>query len=153
MMELILWRHAEAEAGEPDFDRALTPKGHKQAARMAAWLDLNLPNSCRILVSPTRRTIQTAEALGRKFRIFPAVGPDASALDLLEAVNWPLGREPALIVGHQPALGKVVAQLLTGSQQEWPMRKSSAWWFVQKERKGEAFNYLKAVMTADLVAK
>ena len=37
-MDLILWRHAEAEAGEPDDGRALTSKGHKQAEKMAAWL-------------------------------------------------------------------------------------------------------------------
>ena len=34
-MDLILWRHAEAEPGEPDLERALTPKGVKQARRMA----------------------------------------------------------------------------------------------------------------------
>ena len=34
-MELILWRHAEAEMGEPDEGRALTAKGHKQAWKMA----------------------------------------------------------------------------------------------------------------------
>ncbi|HCL86559.1 MAG TPA: histidine phosphatase family protein, partial [Comamonadaceae bacterium] len=45
MMDLILWRHAEAiEArdGEDDLQRALTPRGEKQAARMAAWLDRQL---------------------------------------------------------------------------------------------------------------
>ena len=59
-MELILWRHAEAEMGEPDEGRALTAKGHKQAWKMAEWLDHNLPNSCKILVSPATRTVQTA---------------------------------------------------------------------------------------------
>ena len=38
-MDLILWRHAEAEPGAPDHGRRLTPKGEKQAARMAAWLE------------------------------------------------------------------------------------------------------------------
>ena len=37
-MDLILWRHCEAEAGEPDLGRRLTPKGHKQAERMAGVL-------------------------------------------------------------------------------------------------------------------
>jgi len=36
-MQLILWRHAEDEAGS-DFVRALTRKGNRQAAQMAAWL-------------------------------------------------------------------------------------------------------------------
>ena len=41
-MELILWRHAEAEPGTldlPDEQRALTPKGQRHAARMGAWLE------------------------------------------------------------------------------------------------------------------
>ena len=39
-MELILWRHADAELGQPDSERRLTDKGHKQAARMAKWLEI-----------------------------------------------------------------------------------------------------------------
>ena len=37
-MDLILWRHAEAEEGDNDLARELTPKGEKQAARVAEWL-------------------------------------------------------------------------------------------------------------------
>ena len=32
-MDLILWRHADAEPGEPDDQRRLTAKGKKQARR------------------------------------------------------------------------------------------------------------------------
>ena len=35
-MELLLWRHAEAEDGFPDAERRLTPRGEQQAQRMAA---------------------------------------------------------------------------------------------------------------------
>ena len=62
-MDLILWRHCEAEPGEPDLGRRLTSKGVKQAERMAAWLDSHLPDTCRILVSPADRAQQTALAL------------------------------------------------------------------------------------------
>jgi phosphohistidine phosphatase len=57
-MDLILWRHADAEMaaeGEDDLSRQLTVKGEKQAVRMAAWLDRHLPEGARILVSPARR--------------------------------------------------------------------------------------------------
>ena len=50
-MDLILWRHAEAEEatdGMEDLARALTPKGEKQAARMGAWLDRQLPRLQRV---------------------------------------------------------------------------------------------------------
>jgi phosphohistidine phosphatase len=51
-MDLILWRHAEAEDGAPDLARELTAKGHKQAAEMARWLSHHLPKEVRTLVSP-----------------------------------------------------------------------------------------------------
>ncbi|MBP6559599.1 MAG: histidine phosphatase family protein, partial [Burkholderiaceae bacterium] len=63
MMDLILWRHAEAqdEADDrEDLQRTLTSRGEKQAARMAAWLDRQLPDGVRVLCSPARRTEQTA---------------------------------------------------------------------------------------------
>jgi phosphohistidine phosphatase len=43
-VDLILWRHAEAlemREVQDDLDRALTPKGERQALRMAEWLNLN----------------------------------------------------------------------------------------------------------------
>ena len=152
-MELILWRHAEAELGEPDEGRALTGKGHKQAWKMADWLDRNLPESCRILVSPATRTVQTAEALGRKFKIHADLAPDKSPQDLLAAANWPDSREPVLVIGHQPTLGLVAAQLIGGMPQEWSIRKANVWWIAQRERGDITTNYLRAVMAPDLIAK
>ncbi len=51
-MDLILWRHAEAEDGDatlPDHKRRLTPRGEKQAKKVARWLHQNLPRKCRVL--------------------------------------------------------------------------------------------------------
>lgn len=152
-MELILWRHAEAELGEPDEGRTLTPKGRKQAARIAEWLDQNLPNSCKILVSPSTRTIQTAQALERKFKIHPGLAPDTTPELILHAANWPESREPVLIIGHQPTLGLVASLLVTGTQQEWTIRKGNVWWIAQKERGDISTTYLRAVMTPDLISK
>ena len=71
-MDLILWRHADAEPGEPDLGRRLTAKGIKQAERMAGWLDRRLPDGCRILVSPADRAQQTRQrpedSYRRRFR-------------------------------------------------------------------------------------
>jgi len=66
-MDLILWRHAEAEPGEPDLGRRLTAKGIQQAERMGKWLDRHLPATTRILSSPADRTQQTARALNSFF--------------------------------------------------------------------------------------
>ncbi|MBC7414480.1 MAG: phosphohistidine phosphatase SixA [Herminiimonas sp.] len=159
-MELILWRHAEAEAGEPDLDRVLTAKGHKQAARMAEWLDAALPNSCRILASPAARAVQTAEALDRKFKVLPELAPGTSVATILAAANWPDSRDPVLLVGHQPTLGQIAARLISGTEQDWSIRKANVWWIVQRERGDEPDSgnggdniYLRAVMTPELVRK
>ncbi|MBF8176701.1 MAG: phosphohistidine phosphatase SixA [Burkholderiaceae bacterium] len=152
-MELILWRHAEAEMGEPDEGRALTAKGHKQAWKMAEWLDHNLPNSCKILVSPATRTVQTAEALGRKFKIVDDLSPESTVEKILAATNWPDSREPVLVIGHQPTLGQLAATLVTGSPQDWTIRKGNVWWIVQRERGDISGNYVRAVMAPDLLTK
>ena len=152
-MELILWRHAEAEMGEPDEGRALTAKGHKQAAKMADWLDHNLPNSCKILVSPATRAVQTAEALRRKFKIMPDLAPDSTAERILAAAHWPDSREPVLVIGHQPTLGQLASTLLTGSAQDWTIRKGNVWWIVRRERDGLHDHFIRSVMAPDLLAK
>ena len=151
-MEIILWRHAQAEVGEaeqPDAERQLTPQGRKQAARMGAWLDRSLPSGCRILCSPTARTQQTVEALGRKFKLVPEIGPQASADEVLRAAGWPDGRSPVLVVGHQPWLGRVASLLLTGSEQDWTVKKSNAWWIAQRDRDEGNDIFLKAVLAPE----
>lgn len=152
MMEIILWRHAQAEEGEPDEERALTPQGRKQAARMGSWLDRSLPSGCRILCSPTLRTVQTVqaiEALGRRFKLCPEIGTQASATEVLSAAGWPDGRSPVLLVGHQPWLGRVASLLLTGEEQDWTVKKSNAWWIAQRDREYGNPVYLKAVLAPE----
>jgi phosphohistidine phosphatase len=152
-MDLILWRHAEAQMGEPDLQRALTPKGQKQARRMADWLTSQLPERCKILVSPSLRTVQTAAALGRKYKVMDELAPGASAEALLAAANWPDAKEAVLIVGHQPSLGQVAALLLTGQTLDWNIKKANVWWFVQREPDDPAGVVLKAVMGPELIVK
>jgi phosphohistidine phosphatase len=152
-MDLILWRHADAEPGEPDMARSLTPKGHKQARRMADWLATQLPETCRVLVSPSSRTMQTAQALGRKFRVVPELAPGADAHDVLRAANWPDAKEAVLVIGHQPTLGQVAALLLSGRQQDWNIKKANVWWITQRDPDDADSLLLRAVMAPDLVLK
>jgi phosphohistidine phosphatase len=150
-MDLILWRHAEAEPGVPDLDRRLTAKGVQQAARMAKWLDRHLPATARILSSPADRTQQTARALKRKFRVVPELAPGASAADVVAAAGWPDAREPVVVVGHQPALGEVAALLLTGEEAAWSVRKGAVWWLSNRVRDGGSGVVLKVVLGPDFV--
>ena len=148
-MDLILWRHAEAlvlHDRQVDLERALTPKGERQAKRMADWLNRQLPASTRVLVSPARRAQQTAAALDRKFKTVPALAPDADVPALLHAVRWPEAREPVLVVGHQPTLGLAAAYLVSGQPQAWPVRKGGVWWLRAREREGVLQVVLHAVV-------
>jgi phosphohistidine phosphatase len=154
-MELLLWRHCEAETGEPDLGRALTGKGEKQARRVAAWLHAHLPDSARILVSPARRAQQTAAALAelapRKLKTIDALAPGASADDVLGAVGWPKGKTAIVVVGHQPTLGWVASRLLTGVESDWPIKKGAVWWFSARSRFGVEQAIVRAVLGPDLV--
>lgn len=157
-MDLILWRHAEAEdleecddAGGGDLSRRLTQRGDKQAARMAAWLDRQLPDGVRIWSSPSVRTEQTVLALGRKYRVRDELRPDGSVDDLLQLVQWPDARQPALIVGHQPTLGRVVARLLHLAEPECSIRKGAVWWLRQREKNGQSQTVLLTVQTPELL--
>jgi phosphohistidine phosphatase len=153
-VDLILWRHAEAldmREVQDDLDRALTSKGERQAQRMADWLNRQLPDSTRVMVSPARRALQTAGALDRKFKTVPALAPDGSVEGLLHATRWPDSREPVLVIGHQPTLGQAVAYLLAGQTESWPVRKASAWWLRGRERDGQFQVVLHAVVSPELV--
>lgn len=138
-MDLLLWRHAEAHPareGQADADRPLTPKGERQARRMADWLNTHMAHTTRILVSPARRCQQTAQALARPFKTLEALAVDAPVSTLLEAARWPRGGEPVLIVGHQPSLGQAAALLLSGQEQPWAIKKAAVWWLRHRERDG-----------------
>ena len=146
-MDLILWRHAEAEdwlAGDTqsgqanaDLDRSLTQRGEKQAIRMALWLDRQLPEGTRILVSPARRCEQTALALERKYKVRTELAPDASSAQLLELVQWPQAKSPILVIGHQPTLGQTIAQLMGLQETECVVKKGAIWWLRTRDRGGQ----------------
>ena len=157
-MDLILWRHAEAEdwpggdaEGGSDLDRSLTSRGEKQAARMAGWLDRQLPEGARILVSPARRCEQTVLALGRKYKIRTELAPDATPAQLLELVQWPQSRSPVLVVGHQPTLGQTIAQLLGLQESDCPVKKGSLWWLRSRERDGHTQTVVVTVQSPEVL--
>lgn len=156
-MDLILWRHAEAEPHAPegeyelDLRRALTPKGRRHAARVGAWLHRQLPDDVRVLSSPAKRCVQTVEALGRNYKLLDALAPDSSAEAILEAAAWPEHRQPALVVGHQPLLGHIASLVLAGGKQDWRIRKAAVFWITHKNSDG--MPYVKLAVGPDFIGQ
>ena len=153
-MDLIIWRHAEAEdtsADGDDLKRALTSRGERQAARMAAWLDRHLPESARILCSPALRCEQTVVALGRKYKIRDELAPGGTPAGILAAAQWPNAKQAVLVVGHQPVLGQVIAKLLELKDDGCAMRKGAVWWLRSREREGGRESIVVAVQSPDLL--
>ncbi len=152
-MDLIFWRHAEAvdaDGSLTDLDRPLTKRGHKQAKKLARWLLERLPEQRRILVSPARRTCETADALGTAYEIEPLIAPGAGARALLAAAGWPGRQDTVLLVGHQPSLGEAAALLLTGEELGLSVRKGAVWWISGRQRGGRVEAALRSVIDPEL---
>ncbi len=153
-MDLIFWRHAQAQdwsEGCDDLARRLTPRGEKQAARMAAWLDRQLPHGTRIFVSPAQRTLQTAAPLERKYRLAPELMPDGHANQLLDLIHWPEGKGTVLVVGHQPMLGQTIAQLLGLHVADCAVKKGALWWLRSRQRESGAQTVVVTVQSPEFL--
>ncbi len=150
-MDLLLWRHAEAEDGEDDLRRRLTARGEKQARSMAAWILAHQPKDMRIIVSPAIRTQQTAEALKLPFETQRKIGPEACVSELIAAAGWPDASGSVLIIGHQPSLGRLASLLLAGHEADWSIKKGALWWLSNRTRRGETQTVLRAVLPVELL--
>ncbi|AOY93471.1 histidine phosphatase family protein [Cupriavidus sp. USMAA2-4] len=157
-MNLILWRHAEAEeAAGPlgltrngDLQRALTRRGHQQAQACAKWLRAHAAPGIRVLCSPAVRARETAAALTPQPEIVRELVPGADVSTVLAAVGWPEGPD-TIVVGHQPWLGRVASLLLAGSEMDWSVRKSGIWWLASRTRENEAQVVLRAVVNPEFL--
>ena len=153
-MDLIFWRHAEAfeaQGGEDDMTRALTPRGERQATRMAHWLDRQLPDGVRILCSPAKRAEQTVIALGRKYKIRDELSPQSQPDQVLELAQWPNNKNSVLIVGHQPFLGQTIAKLLELPSGECSVRKGAVWWLRARQKEELQQTVLISVQAAEML--
>lgn len=149
-MELILWRHAEAAPGLSDLGRRLTDKGAHDARRMARWLRPRLPGSHKVVASPARRAQQTAATLTSEFAAADEIGAGASPDALLDFVlNLPAAT--IIVVGHQPTLGRLAAQLMSGRAADWGMKPGAIWWLTCHQRAGSEKAELRAMMSPEFL--
>lgn len=150
-MELVLWRHADAEVGVADLKRELTEKGRRQAKNIARWLRPRLDGDWVVLSSPAARARQTAEALDLDVKVRLTLGPLETEDALLREAEWPGNDRHVIVVGHQPTLGRVAARLLTGHRGDLTMKKGSLWWFSSRldEEVAQGETLLRIVITPD----
>jgi phosphohistidine phosphatase len=132
-MDVWILRHAKAEesaASGRDEDRALTRGGTRRAAAVARGLAALEPGIEAILTSPYRRARETAgpaaHALGiAKLIDSRSLEPERDPAEVareLEGGGW----RAALLVGHEPLLGAIVAFLVFGDpRRAIPLRKAS----------------------------
>ncbi len=149
-MDLILWRHAEAEDGVPDLGRRLTAKGHRQAEKMGIWLRERLPTKdVLVLCSPAERCQQTACAFTKEFTTLKEIAPGASYQILLKATGWPNHHGAVVLVNHQPTLGELAACLLCNEARSWSIKKGAIWWLRQRDNETQAL--LKAALSPEML--
>lgn len=140
--DIMLWRHADALPSDntlADSARPLSKKGLQQARLMGSWLKPHLADEARIITSPALRATQTAVALTSAYQIYPALAPEASLQNIIDTLASIVETDPGcrqlVIVGHQPWLGLLAAQLLqiaesaTHHRQALAIQKSAIWWF------------------------
>jgi len=120
-MRLMLLRHAKAEKaspGERDRERALNPRGRKDAAKIGAYLARHTLVPDRALVSDARRTRETWERLATAFAAPPLVafddrlydaGPDL-ILDVIKETDRVIAT--LLVIGHNPGLHEAARLLV-----------------------------------------
>ena len=150
-MELILWRHADAEDPGPkgDLARELTKKGRKQAEKMAEWLRPRLEGRWLVISSPAARAVQTVTALDFDYEVRPGLDPGKGPNDVLREAGWPRG-ERVIAVGHNPTFAEIATRLIGGSE-EVAFKKGAVWWFATRERDGREETYLKAAMGPEML--
>jgi len=152
MANLIIWRHAEAEAQSEsghDRDRVLTKRGRKDAGRIAKWLYKHLPEHTELLCSPARRCLQTADALHdlnqMEIKIADCLSLDSHVGRMIQEVDNQDDTQTIILVGHQPNLGLFIAKLLGLHQSACVVKKGAVWWLKQRKLDGVSHYYIEAV--------
>ncbi|MBM5574397.1 histidine phosphatase family protein [Deefgea sp. CFH1-16] len=153
-MDLILWRHADAAERLDDLARPLTPKGIKQAKKMAAWLRAQLKDVAqyRLICSEALRSQATARYLRADAEVDQRINLGGFNAAYLELAHWPrdIGKV-VVMVGHQPHIGQVASLLLTGKELDWHTRKGGIWWIQRRVIDGRVKYVLKAALGPELI--
>lgn len=121
-MELLIVRHAEAAAGDPDELRSLTPAGREHARSLGIRLREEGVRPGAILTSPLLRARETGKFIGRELGVEPEaderLAPGADPAGVTEAARERTG--PVVVVAHQPDCSQIAAALTGGPEPDFP---------------------------------
>lgn len=121
--DVVLVRHGPAEKRDPsrwpkDEERPLSKAGVRQTRKAARGLARLLPSHGPIVTSPAVRALHTAKIVREALefhpalQIWPELAPGASPETLLDRLAQHRFRQPPLLVGHEPALGRLIGSAL-----------------------------------------
>jgi len=96
------------------------------------------------------RAQQTAEALGLPIKTDKTLAPGATPAAIIKACGWPDYKSAAVIVGHQPDLGLLLAELL-GARGGLSVKKGGLWWISNRVRDEKDQVVVRAVVSPDLL--
>lgn len=131
-MELIFFRHGDAESVGPDgsdFGRRLTPRGEQENERTAQVILSGGSLPARVISSPLVRAQQTAGSVAR------VLGHDlepqtderlksGATIEDIEQIVADFPGQRLLLVGHEPDFSQIVGALIGGGR--IAMKKSGA---------------------------
>ncbi|MGZ4618388.1 MAG: SixA phosphatase family protein [Frankiaceae bacterium] len=121
---LLLLRHAKSDWSDPglaDIDRPLAPRGRRGAAVVGAFLRERSLVPDLVVTSPSARTRETIELLDLGPLSVEADGDvygagEQELLERLQAV--PGGIRTLMLVGHNPGIGRLAAQLVDDANRD-----------------------------------
>jgi phosphohistidine phosphatase len=117
-VQLVIVRHAEAAAGEPDELRPLTAEGREAARALGEQLAAEGLRPDAVLTSPLLRARQTGEELARPAGLEAEpderLAPGATAEGVKAAASE--RGETVVVVGHQPDCSQIAAELTDGPE-------------------------------------
>jgi phosphohistidine phosphatase len=133
-MELYIFRHgiaADAVAGQPDADRALTDAGRKKTAEVVRTARRAGVDPSLIVSSPYLRAIQTARIAADEFGYrgemlrTETLVPHGTPEDVWSELRDYRDERAVLVAGHEPLLSQLVAWLLAAPELRVDMKKAA----------------------------
>jgi phosphohistidine phosphatase len=127
MKRLLLLRHAKSSWAEPaqsDSDRALSPRGVREAAIIADSVAATRPAPDRILCSHARRTRETLAALLPVLNAAPDITIsqtlyNEAGADYISSIEEMSGdADVVLLIGHNPTIHVTALTLCGGGKDE-----------------------------------